>query len=225
VKANPAQGQDRYVIGGLAIPLEAISELEARCGDLAESIFGNRLMAPETEFHASHIYSGKGPYKGRPVADRIKLLAELGQIINSNTDVRRIYAEIRTDRLYAGANAPKMAFAYFCERVQMATGKTGSTLLIGDYDDQGSRQMIREFSHYRAVGNTPWDFGIPIPSIVDAVHFVPSHHSRMIQLADVYLFLLTHGWGGRKGWMADELSKAIKDIALYGHRYKTWPNE
>ena len=190
--------------------------------DFADVVFATRDLTPETEFHAAHIYFGKGAFKHRPAKDRVAVLAELGRILNAFGDVRRVYAAIDTSKLHDPARAPEFAFAHFCERVQLLAGDAGATLLIGDLDDQQSRQMIRDFAAYRARG-TPWDFGIPITSIVDAVHFARSHHSRLIQLADAYLFLLTHGWGSRKGWMADELTLAINGVELWGHRYKTWP--
>ncbi|MCK1738309.1 DUF3800 domain-containing protein [Bradyrhizobium sp. 138] len=60
------------------------------------------------------------------------------------------------------------------------------TILIGDLDNQEFKNMIADFARYRTKG-TPWDWGIKITSIVDSVHFARSHHSRMIQLADIYL--------------------------------------
>lgn len=82
--------------------------------------------------------------------------------------------------------------------------------------------MIAAFAQYRSRG-TPWDFGIKIEGILDAVHFARSHHSRLIQLADVYLFLVTHSWGSRKGWVADQLKAGLKGVELWAHRYKEWP--
>jgi hypothetical protein len=114
-----------------------------------------------------------------------------------------------------------MAFAYFCERVELSLEAGTKTLLIGDQDDQHAKAMIAAFAQYRTNG-TPWDYGIKIKGIIDAVHFARSHHSRMIQLADVYLFLITHR--GRKGWFADKLREGLKGIDLWAHRYKAWPN-
>jgi Protein of unknown function (DUF3800) len=64
-----------------------------------------------------------------------------------------------------------------------------------------------------------------ISSIVDTVHFARSHHSRMIQLADVYLFLVTHRPGARNGWMAEALTEILKYKDLWPHRYKHWPRK
>lgn len=221
IKPNPRQGEHRYIIGGLGVPMEEIPALEQRLSEISERIFGTSEMTNATEFHASWLYSGKAHFKGMPAADRVALLAELGEVITSNKAVGRIYARVHTDRR-PHVDAGRAAFAFFCERAQLWTGRNGVSLLLGDLDDQQSRQMISEFSRYRREG-TPWGYGIEVPSLIDAVHFARSHHSRLIQLADVYLFLSAHSGAGRSGWHADALTKAIKGLELYAHRYKDWP--
>lgn len=95
--------------------------------------------------------------------------------------------------------------------------------MIGDLDVQKANATIREFAQYRIQG-TPWEFGQEIPSIVDCVHFAHSHHSRMIQLADIYLFAATHRYSSRKGEMADKFTEALGKIDISPQRYKDWPN-
>jgi hypothetical protein len=96
-------------------------------------------------------------------------------------------------------------------------------VLIGDQDDAETRNMVRDFAQYRSKG-TPWAHGIDIKTVVDTVHFSKSHHSRLIQLADVYAWLTVHRWGLRKGVMATLVNDAIKDVNLFPNRYKYWPN-
>jgi hypothetical protein len=222
VKANPQNGQDWYFVGGLSVPIGEIPALEERANALSEEVFASRDLTPATEFHASHIYFGKGVFKDMPAGRRVEILAQLGRIISEAEGTKRVYAAINTPKLYKAADAPEYAFAHFCERVQMSLGRGVKTILIGDQDDEYAKAMIADFARYRTNG-TPWDFGIEIKGIVDAVHFCRSHHSRMIQLADAYLFLETHGWGSRKGWMADQLREALKGLDLHAHRYKEWP--
>lgn len=221
VKANPQNGQDWYYVGGLSVADDEIPVLEEKANALADEVFGTRDLTPQTEFHAAHIYFGKGAFKGVDPAVRINALVQLARAIGEAEGTKRVYAAINTTKLYGGADAPEIAFAYFCERVQMSLDAGTKTLLIGDQDDEHAKAMIAAFAQYRTRG-TPWEYGIKIKGIIDAVHFARSHHSRMIQLADVYLFLVTHG--GRKGWFAEKLREGLKGIELWPHRYKTWPN-
>lgn len=224
IKPDAKAGRHTYRIGGLAVPVASIAALETAVNALADEVFGSRELTTNTEFHAADIYHAKAAFKGRDIKDRLATLGKLGRILTSDAEVKRVTAAIHTDRLQHDIDASQAAFAFFLERVQMAIGRDGGTLLIGDLDDTTSRQMIREYSEYRAVGKTPWTYGIPIPGVIDAVHFAQSHHSRMIQLADAYLFLSIHNTSGRKGWLAEALRKEIADIAFWPHRYKEWPN-
>ena len=188
VKALPENGQNWYLVGGIAVPMDEIGQIENQVNQLAEDVFGSRELVPETEFHASYIYFGKGPFKGMKPVERIGILERLAAILASNVSIRRVYAAIDTTRLYTPDRAPSYAFAHFCERVQMMTARRSTTILIGDLDDQQAKSMVRDFSRFRISG-TPWAFGISVDNVVDSVHFTRSHHSRMIQLADVYVFM------------------------------------
>lgn len=222
VKANPANGQSYYIIGGLIVPIEKISALEARLVALADQLFGSTELTPNTEFHASFIYSGKGPFKGLKPEKRIEILAEIASNFSGECGIGRVFSCIDVTKLKLPKNAAKFAFAHFCERVQLYLGKTGTTILLGDLDDETFREQISDFNRFRISG-TPWEYGREITSIVDSVHFARSHHSRLIQLADTYVFLVSHPRSGRKGWMAERLREAVKNLDYSPNRYKIWP--
>jgi hypothetical protein len=224
IKPDAKAGRHEYVVGGLVIPFGQIKPLEKVVSELAVEIFGTSEMTPLTEFHAAHIYFGKGAFKGKPAERRIEVLSRLGGIIHDARaqGVGQVYGCANSDLIHS-TDPAKTAFAFFCERVQAFVGGNADTLLIGDLDGEESRQMIRDFSRYRIDGKTPWDYGAPIPSIIDSVHFAHSHHSRLLQLADAYLFLLTRNWGSKTGWMLTSLNKACEGQNLFPDRYKEWP--
>jgi Protein of unknown function (DUF3800) len=223
VKANPDNGQVHYVVGGIAVPMADIARLEASMTALAEELFQSAELTPQTEFHASHIYFGKGPFKGMASEKRIEVIAKLADLIVHGSPVKRVYAAINTEKLYVPEKAAQFAFAHFCERVDRAIGSKSISILIGDQDDQEAKNMIRDFALYRRSG-TPWSFGIDIKRLTDTVHFSKSHYSRMIQLADIYVFIVSGKYGSRKGWMADAMKEALKDKDLHANSYKHWPN-
>jgi hypothetical protein len=188
---------------------------------LAQERFGSKDLVPETEFHADFIYRGKGNFKGTKMADRAEVFGQLARLIGDNQYVARVFAAIDTSKLYNRDQAPEFAFAHFVERVQMCVWDR-PCVLIGDQDDEQARNMVRDFSQYRANG-TPWAHGIEIKTVVDTVHFCKSHHSRLIQLADAFAFLTVHRWGLRTGDMAKLVSEAINGVNLFPNRYKYWP--
>jgi len=225
VKPDLSHGQEAYWVGGIAVPKDAIATVEARLAQLAKDVFGSTELTPSTEFHCKLLYAKKGQFKGMPVQERIDLLVELVGIIKEHEAIKRVMAAINPSQLFSPQKAAEIAFAFFCERVQMLLKGIGqTTILIGDHDNDQVKAMIREFATYRD-SRTMWDYGIKIENIVDTVHFAQSHHSRMIQLADVYMFYLTHMSKPhcRKGWMADRLRERLKGMGLYPHKYKIWP--
>jgi hypothetical protein len=223
VKANPKQGMNDYFIGGICLPINKIKDIEERIKAVSVEVFGTSELTSDTEFHASHIYSGKGSYRGMKPVDRIEIIRTLAEIIDDCREfVDLIYASVDTTK-YAKEDAARVAFMFFCERVNMNVRLRGSTILIGDYEDRESKEMIKNFLRFRQ-SRTDWDYGIVLDAIVDSVHFAKSHHSRLIQLADIYCFCATHRVSGRGGWMAEKFSTAIKEMNFFPSRYKHWPN-
>jgi len=223
VKADSKQGQDNYWVGGICLPMSAITSVELRVNDLARKWFKSEEMTKVTEFHGRCIYFGKFPCRDWKPDRRLELLTALVEILAETDDIRRVYARVDTTKLKAKQKAAEIAFAMFCERVQLLVGRKEQTLLIGDLDTGRSNTTIEEFSKYRVDG-TPWQHGIDISSIVDSVHFANSHHSRMLQLADIYLFAATHRTSGRKGGLAEAFGKLLGEKNLYAHRYKVFPS-
>ena len=224
IKPDLKTGRAEYVIGGLVVPFEQVKRLERAVSALAVEVFGTSELVRETEFHATEIYAGKASFKGREPAERIEVLRRLGEIIRDAREhgVGQVYGQANGELMHS-ADPAKAAFAFFCERVQAFVGSKADTLLIGDMDGAESMAMIRDFSRYRIDGKTPWDHGAPIPSIVDSVHFAHSHHPRLLQLADAYLFLMARNSGRKGGWMLAELNKACDGQSYWPDRYKEWP--
>ena len=224
VKAMPQHGQDHYLVGGIAVPMDKIGQLEKEVTKLALEVFESEELSKETEFHASYCYFSKSNFRGMAMEMRASILIRLAQILCSVEGVKKVYAAINTPKLYNSAQAPEIAFAHFVERMERAIPSGSSCLLIGDLDDQQATNMVADFSRFRQRG-TPWQYGIDINKVVDSVHFCRSHHSRLLQLADVYMFLVSGNYGNRKGPMAEALAAARKDsgIDLFPDRYKEWP--
>ena len=224
VKPNPTHGQNYYLIGGLSVNMERIRSIEQNVTKLSLDIFGSAELSPTTEFHASAIYFGKGPFKGMPIKTRLKILDDLTTIISESDDIRRIYVAIDTPKIFLKLrDVPNIAFAFFCEKLEnLLRSEMTSSLLIGDLDKEQMKSMIRNFLQYREM-TTPWAYGTKIERIVDTVHFAQSHHSRMIQLADVYLFGVSHEYGTRSGFMAETFEKIWADKKIWHNRSRVWP--
>lgn len=225
VKAMPANGQNSYFVGGICVPMSSIGAIEQKLVKLAYDKFRSYDLSPKTEFHAKDIYFAKGPYKGMAAEDRVALLLQLADIL-TDSNIKRVFAEIVTTRIKHNIDPGETAFMFFCEQVQNLLGRDSAhTILIGDQDDEQMRRTVQRFASFRLAG-TFWQFGIKIEHLVDTVHFTRSHHSRLVQLADVFVFMVSHLYTtSRSGWMADKLRGAlVQKLIPVAHKLREWPS-
>ncbi|CDX49838.1 hypothetical protein MPL1032_100243 [Mesorhizobium plurifarium] len=195
--------------------------VENMVSDIASDVFGSRELIRNTEFHGKEIFAGKAAFKGMPLDDRLGILDRLLAIIANDDLMSRVYAAVAANKLNHYDQAARFAFALFVERVQMSIATGDTTILIGDLDDQQSRQMVQDFATYRETG-TPWEYGIPVTKIGGSVNFVRSHHSRLMQLADVYVYAVANNYAPRGGYAGERLTEIIKKRNPYPNRYKHW---
>ena len=89
-----------------------------------------------------------------------------------------------------GSDVEGTGFMYFVERVDSyVRAQNTPGLLIGDRESESiSGTFAESLSGYRAAG-TAYRFGKKLTHLVDTVHFTNSHHSRMLQLADMHVWL------------------------------------
>ena len=225
VKYNPPT-QPCFWLGAICVDADDIPSVEDAVNDVSEYAFGSRLLAKETEFHGKEISGGRGNFKGREFTDRLEILTRLLAIIE-HKKVKRLYIRIIPGNITHSPTPPEeIAFMYLIEQADSLFKSLDSVgMLFGDYDEPFVGPSVASLSRYRA-GGTHWVRGRNIENIIDTVHFARSHHSRMIQLADVFLFCMqfmqqdnTKGW--RKG-VADVISASRIQTC---ERVRVWPSE
>lgn len=184
--------QPFYWIGGIVVTPEAIWRLENAVGDLSKEIFGISTLSKETEFHASEIFHRKRNFKDwQDIDKRMGVIIRLSDILDAEDDLIKIYVRIEPAKMIAEIEIENKAFMFFVEKVEqyLRANKTPG-MLIGDRENERvSKQFSETLSHYRAYG-TSYQFGMELTHLLDTVHFTDSHHSRMLQLADLYVWLL-----------------------------------
>ena len=226
VKYNPPD-QRSYWIGGLAIPVERIPELEAQVNDLAYSLFEDRSLHKETEFHGKEMFNGKANFKGMDFVKRLDAMKSLVKIIESAEDVQKIYVRIVPENIaYSSEKPESIAFRYFLEQVdKFLAQKAVKGMIFGDKDDDAVATAVECLAVYKQSG-TGWAKGRKIENIVDTPHFARSHHSRMIQLADIFVYVMQFMWSTIEGSANREQFRTylkIETKLLYICQGKTWP--
>ncbi|WP_240910285.1 DUF3800 domain-containing protein [Desulfopila sp. IMCC35008] len=99
-------------------------------------------------------------------------------------------------------------------------------MLIGDFEKEKIvNRAVKNLAKYKTDG-TPYAYGQDIENIVDSVHYAHSHNSRLLQLADTYMWSqqLLHRVGAQSA-LREDLRKYIHDSSdtNWEHKYKYWP--
>jgi hypothetical protein len=222
-----AEKQPYYWLGGISASAEAIWILEDQVSTLSAEIFGTPNLTRETEFHAADLFHRKRNFKSwNDISKRLDVLKRLLLILNS-ASIGKIYVRIEPSKMVA-SDIEQKAFIFFTERVELHLRAAKSPgILIGDREnDQVSGTFSEILSRYRSSG-TPYAYGTKLTHLIDTVHFTDSHHSRMLQLADLYVWSLQFCAGDNTAYPRSDLAEFIRgstDI-LSPSRYKIWPTE
>ncbi|MFZ1662321.1 MAG: DUF3800 domain-containing protein [Paracoccaceae bacterium] len=220
VKPNPGAFED-YLIGGISFSESSLRSTLTAFNALKEKYFGVLDVPRNTEIHAQYIYHGKGSFKKKNLEFRLGLLADLVKLLEPE-DVRLVYSWIKIPKLFNASHALDQAFTHFCERAHNTLHGSEIGLLIGDLDSSSRNHLWAKFGEFRRNG-TPWAYGQSLPKFADTVHFVDSRACEMVQLADVYTFVLSGNAGTRKGYPADRLAELIEGVNLFPSSYKVYP--
>ncbi len=215
-----------YWLCGLAFPDTAIQQVDKTLSEIALSYFGTSILDATTEFHAKHIVHGKGPYKGQLLDRRIALFKTLLDVIDETHELGRIEIRIDPSRMVSAKHTDK-AFMFFVEKIdEYMNARKSLALLIADHDKEIAGENVASLSAYKARG-TSYAFGRPITRVVDTIHHTHSHQSRLLQLADVYVYTLAMISGDCTSYPRSELAvyAKAKQNLLFPTKYKLWPTD
>lgn len=225
VKYHPPQ-QDSFWLGGIGVPSEIISEIEQQVNEVSQDAFGSSLLRKNTEFHGKEICRGNGMFKGVPEDVRLAFLERLLAIVGRN-DIFRIHVEIKPGNISHSLKPhEEIAFMYLTEQFNSLLQEQESIgMMFGDYDEPAIGTSVASLSRFRK-GGTEWGRAKEIDRIVDTVHFAKSHHSRMIQLADIFLYCLQFFYGDNRAQWRNRLQNVIRESKVYVcAKSRTWPIE
>lgn len=226
VKYHPPD-QPYYWLCGFAADREALSFLDKQARAISKWYFNTEEMRSETEFHAKNIIGSKGPYKGHAIERRIELFCKLIDSLCGHESIKRIEVRIDPSKIVYDKDPAQSAFMFFIERANMLMrGQQSVGVLIADDESKKvSSENVSSLCNYREWG-TDWHYGHQITNLLDTIHHTSSHQSRMVQLADIFVYSCQ--LQGRenldfvKGKVRDHASAAgLYQVATY----KYWPTD
>lgn len=220
--------QPYFWLGGLMFSEAALPVAEREVDALAEECFGQAERSKRTEFHATDVCSGSRNFRRwRDPGRRFDVLKRLVHVIDQPDGIFRVVVRLDVRRIDEKIDHEALAFIYFVERInQFAKARKTHVLMIGDFEREVIvNRSVENLAGYRRNG-TLYAFGQRIGNVVDTVHFAYSHHSRLLQLADTYMWIKQ--LLGRQEPLADlraEFAAFVRkqtDIS-WEHKYKYWP--
>lgn len=187
-------------------------------------MFGSPLLSKDTEFHGNPILCGKNLFKSLDDSERIDIYKKLLMIIDSSDQILKISIRIDSGKYYGSSfKIGEMAFIFLIEKAnQLMRSQKTLGLLIGDYDDPIIDVSVRQLSEYKDSG-TPYKYE-DIHNLIDTVHYSKSHHSRLIQLADIYVHSLQLMNAPHTQPVAQQVQEIIKTLKnKFPTKYKQFP--
>jgi hypothetical protein len=223
---NDPMSQPYFWLGALAITEKDLFSVENALNGIARAFYGSELLTRDTEFHATQIMQGKGNFKGRGLDERINLLCQLTTVISDQPDVARIQVRLDPSRMSRDDHA-RIAFMFLVEKVdQYMASLRDTALLIADNDKEFANANVRSLATYRVQG-TEFAYGRDITHVADTVHHTDSRHSRLLQLADVYVYSCAlvemPDLQGHRRVVSDHI-RALPNFC-WPTKYKRWPPE
>lgn len=222
VKNRPHK-QRYYRLGALAIPIDKAKDIEHKVNSLSQDVFGSSLLSKDTEFHGNPLICGHGLFKNYDDCKRIEIYQDLLAIIDSFNEILKIDIRIDADKYFASFGINEMAFIFLVEKANelMRENKTHG-MLIGDYDEPIIDQSVKDLSEFKTYG-TPYQYK-EIENLIDTVHYTQSHHSRFIQLADIYVHSLQLVERRNPQPITASIQNYIKTLQnRFPQKYKQWP--
>lgn len=182
-----------HYILGLVIPGHQARALEDAVTAVLEQRFGPACRAPGFECKGSDMFRGEGPCAAMSPTDRLALYEDLLKLIPAH-NIEIIWHGIDKPRLakrYANPMHPhKLAFLFFAEDAQrLLDARKEFGLLVSDEEKSVEQQVIEDLPRYKQLGTLFGYKPVDLTRIVDNVHWVRSHHSRLLQLADICTYL------------------------------------
>lgn len=219
-ESKNSQFSQYFHLGAFCVPASFVSSLEQTMNELSQKHFGNFLPNRYNEYHASWLMNGKGHFKEMTLEQRMKILDDLCYLLD--LDIIK-FVHIRIDcSKYHGNDAKLMAFIFLCEKIEKLMMDNSSIVTL--YCDKESKDLDSKYKDYLEgfrFHSTPTSYGRRLNCFATSLIFEESYQSRMIQLADLYTWIMQH----RMRCIHDVSPKneKIREVLLRHKRY--WPNK
>jgi hypothetical protein len=184
--------KDRYYLAGVAVHHDAMRSLENAISTVVkDASVAYPGVRESSELHGHPLFHGKEDWEKLAPRQRISVYNKVFAAIASH-DVKIFLRGLdipSQHRRYIRPDPPhSVVLQHLLERVNSYAASTGQAALIIADEIQEHDRHRKDLTDFREYG-TPGYLSSTLPRIVDTIHFAPSHHSRLLQAADLVAFL------------------------------------
>lgn len=188
---------DFYGFAAVIADEHATKSLTAELNSIMHQVAVDWGIPRATEIHGYPLFHGKEAWSSIGNRARIGICEQiLGAITSADiTILLRAIHEGRLRERQTRENYPvnfppeQVCFQHILQRVDGVASRRGTHALV-IADERGDRERHRErFAMYQTQGTPGVYMHTTLPRLLDTVHFAPSHHSRMLQAADLLAFM------------------------------------
>lgn len=174
----------------------ATKDLTARLNAMVRQASIDYGIPLTSEIHGHPLFHGKDDWKGIGARARAGFHERVIDTI-VESDVSILLRSVSESRLRDRQErnqypvrfpAEQVCFQHILQRVDRLAKRAGTYALV-IADERGDRERHRErFATYLTEGTPGGYMHTTLNSLLDTVHFAPSHRSRMLQAADILAF-------------------------------------
>lgn len=212
---DESYSSDWFCLGAVVGDGTAVKRIEVGLDALLAGYDGRFDLGLGTELHGYPMFQGAGVWRRVPLRVRIDLYAGAMRVIG-DSGVRVILRgiDVARQRLrYSHPHPPhEVALGHLLERIDTASGAWGAHALVLADEVHNSERHRTNFRDFRTEG-TPGYRSSTLPRLLDTIHFAPSHHSRLLQAADLVTFLYRRRCVHVE---SDERARAVSDL-IWSH--------
>lgn len=171
--------------------------LTQRLNEIGVELSEEHGLHPKTEIHAYPIFQGREAWAGLPPRVRVRVFEQVVDAVHAAgvTVLLRAVDSVRLQARQAQSRYPEwhppeqVAFQHLLQHINIVTERQQTHALV-IADERSDRDQHRaSFALYQVYGTPGTYLHTTLDRLLDTVHFAPSHHSRMLQVADVLAFL------------------------------------
>ncbi|MYT68311.1 MULTISPECIES: DUF3800 domain-containing protein [unclassified Streptomyces] len=189
-----AHKQKLLTLAAVLVHEDQVQPLAEKFREVARKHLGE--VPAEFELHGNEIWNGSGPWSSLDPTELIAVYEDAIAVLD-DLDVGVSCSSIHKERLHsryggdADENAYLLALQFLLEKID--SGYRGNKILIADEQKEHQLRAIKMVADLQDWGGGQVS-GTKLKSVIDSMHFVSSHASPGVQLADLVAYALQRHW-------------------------------